>query len=206
MSKYLGSLVVVLSVVACGGATDTPFTSNGGTSAGGTSTGGDSGGSSSSAGKASGGDIATAGSVSSGGSGVGGSIVAAGSGGVSSGGVSSGGVNSGGISSGGVSGAGTVDPRCPAHRPMGMCKAADTGLNCQYDYFSQCLCYATPVGSFGPCQKVDPTCVFDNGAAGAGGSAGAGTAGSAGAGGISAKIALPPHLACSCSAMNWVCN
>jgi hypothetical protein len=90
---------------------------------------------------------------------------------------------------------------------MGMCKAADTGLNCQYDYFSQCLCYGTPVGSFGPCQKVDPTCVFDNGAAGAGGSAGAaGAAGSAGAGGISAKIALPPHLACSCSAMNWVCN
>jgi len=174
MSKYLGPLVVVMLVVACGGTTDTPGSSNGGTTAGGTNAGGsnNSGGSSASgsAGKATGGDIAVG---------------------------------------GGGGGGGTLDLRCPAHRPSGVCAGADTGLNCQYDYFSQCLCYTTAPGTFSLCQKVDPTCTMSSagGAAGAGGIAEAGgAAGMAGIGGIAAKIALPPRLACSCSAMSWVCN
>ncbi len=185
MSKYLGSLVLVLLGVACGGTTDTGDAAGGGTSQGGANAGGhDSGGSVSSAGKASGGDSATGGS--------GGSINVAGS-----------------IGNGGASGgSGTVDPRCPAERPMGACMAADSGLACQYDNFTNCLCYSTAPGTFTICQKVDPTCPSSGGAAGVAGAGGgvANMAGAAGTGGVSAKIALPPHLICSCTGSAWNCT
>jgi hypothetical protein len=180
MSKYLSCLVVVLTGIACGGTTDSGDGSDGGTSAGGSSGTGHGG--SSSAGKSSGGSVSTGGAGS-------------GSGGTGSGGV----IMNGGATTGGFGGA-TFDPRCPPHLPSGACAATDTGLKCEYDNFTGCLCYTSQPGSFGICQKVDSTCTN------AGGAASAAPPPDAGTGGISAKVALPPHEICSCNAATWTCN
>jgi hypothetical protein len=179
MSKFLSCVVVVLTGIACGGTTDTGDGSSGGTSAGGSNTGH---GGSGTAGKSSGGSVGTGGASS-------------GSGGTGSGGV----IMNGGATTGGFGGA-TFDPRCPSHLPNGACDASDSGLKCEYDNFTGCLCYTSQPGSFGICQKVDPTCTN------AGGAASAGSPSDGGSGGISAKVALPPHEICSCSAETWACT
>ncbi len=191
MSKYLGSLIVVLTGVACGGTTETGDQPSGGSSAGGASTGGHS--SAGSAGKATGGSVGTGGGVGTGGSvatagvSTGGSIVVAGAGGA--------------ISTGGVGGSAMVDSRCPARRPTppGACTADMAGAACQYD-FTGCLCYPLPPGSFALCQKVNPACTTDPGLPPVPPPA------EQGAGGISAKIALPPQEVCRCTAGTWACG
>jgi hypothetical protein len=195
MSKYLGSLVVVLTGIACGGTTDTGDQSGGGAPSGGQTHGGSaSGGSVATAGKASAGDTNVGGNGIGGSSNVGGSVATGGSIGIA-GSISVG----GSINVGGTGGAGTFDPRCPAQRPTGACVASDTGLSCEYDAFTNCLCYMRPPGNFALCQKVDPTCP-------AAGGAPAAPPPSPGAGGISAKIALPPQQVCSCIAGMWSCG
>jgi hypothetical protein len=190
MSKYLGSLTIVLFAVACGGTTDTGGESSGGTSQGGSDAGHDSGGS---AGKGSGG---------------------ANRAGSNPGGSNTGGSNTGGFNTGGsaIGGAGSYDPRCPAHQPMGACGADDATLSCQYELGSGCLCYDQPQGTFAYCQRVDPNCMYvPPGVAGAAGTTGTGGTAAAsgfepGVGGFSTKIALPPKLRCGCSAGMWACS
>lgn len=140
MAKYLGSVVVVLLGVACGGTTDINDPSGGGASAGGAGSGG----------KNAGGSAGTTGGIGMGGSavtggfgGAGGSMVVAGSGGI---------------------GGKWVDPRCPEQRPMGECREA--GLACRYDQFNGCLCYS---GVYGFCDQVDPDCPNGSSAGGVGG-------------------------------------
>lgn len=179
MSKYLGSLIVVVLAVACGGAADTGVESGGGSAQGGSDAGSDPGGS---AGKGGGGANHAGGNA----------------GGSNAGGSNPGGSNAGGSSAGGSSAGGSrsYDPRCPAHQPTGVCSAADAGLSCQYELGSGCLCYPQPAGVFGLCERVDPSCTYvPPGAAGAGG-----------VGGFSAKVALPPRLLCGCSSEMWVCG
>jgi hypothetical protein len=175
MRQYLSSLVVVVFSVACGGTTDTGSEGDAGSASGGSGHAGTSQGGSSSAGAA---GRASAGS-SSGGSSVG----TAGTGGTII-------IGTGGTGSGGT---GIVNPKCPAHKPTGMCSADAAGTACEYEPGSGCLCYPSTPGSFTFCQKVDPTCVFMAPAA-------------AGAGGVSAKIALPPHEVCSCVTSAWSCT
>jgi hypothetical protein len=175
MRQYLSSLVVVVLGVACGGTTDTGSEGDAGSASGGSSHAGTNQGGSASAG--------VAGKTSAGNS----------SGGSSAGSVGTAGTGGTliiGIAGTGAGGTGTVNPKCPAHMPMGMCSADDAGIACQYEAGSGCLCYPSAPGTFTPCQKVDPTCVF---------------MASAGAGGVSAKIALPPHQVCSCVASAWSC-
>lgn len=194
MSKYLGSLIVVLLGVACGGTTDTGDQSgggtaaDGGTAAGGSSAGHNSGGSSSgTAGKAAGGSVGT-----DGGMGTGGGIIGT-SGSVGTGGsIDRAGAGGAGGASGGAAGGPTVDPRCPAHRPAGVCPADDTGVRCEYENYTNCLCYPTPPGYYAPCQRVDQTCTA--------------TSPDPGAGGISAKIAVPPKEVCGCASGTWSCG
>jgi hypothetical protein len=195
MSKYLGSLVVVVMGIACGGTTDT-----GDESGGGTSSGGKNGGGQSSGGSSKGGSVGTSGSVGTGGSvgtsgsvGTGGSIGIAGSIGVGGTLVTAG--------TGGVGGLGTVDPRCPAQRPTGACTPEEAGVSCQYDQYTGCLCYSNPAILYGLCNKVDPTCPSGGAAA-----APAPAPADGGIGGISAKIAVPPHQICSCSGGSWLCT
>jgi hypothetical protein len=140
MSKYLGSVVVVLLGVACGGTTDINDPSGGGATMGGAGSGGKNGGGS--AGKSSGGSIAMGGSLAVGGfGGVGGGVVVAGNGGV---------------------GGKWVDSRCPERLPMGECRERVT---CQYDQFNGCLCYSG--SSYGLCDQVDPYCPNGSSAGGA---------------------------------------
>ena len=179
MSKSLSCLVVVLTAIACGGTTDSGGDSSGGTSSGGSSSAGHSG--NGSAGKATGGNVGTGGSS-----------------------TGTSGSSAGGSSAGGVGGVGTYDPRCPAHLPSGTCGANDNGLKCEYDNFTGCLCYESAPGTFGNCQKVDPTCMMM--AAGGAGGAAAAPPPAPGAGGVSAKVALPPHEVCSCNAGTWACT
>jgi hypothetical protein len=206
MSRRIAWLTLVVLGVGCGGTSETNDTSGGGSSQGGTSDAGgnmNTGGSANTGGHVSaGGSANTAGSVNRGGS-------------VSNGGS----LNTGGIVSSG--GSGSADPRCPAKMPTGMCDTADAGLSCQYDQFSNCLCYSAGLYSY--CQLVDSMCTFATGSAGAAGAGGAGTggaahggaanagaagsAGSVGAGGFQAKIAAPPqHEVCTCNAGAWTCN
>ena len=192
MRTYLGCLSVVLSLVACGGTSDTNSQTGGGSSAGGAgSAAGGGAGHNNGAGASAGGAAGntSGGSSSAGvggrdgtsGSGVGGTLGNSGSGG-----------NGG---SGGSGGRTTVDARCPAQRPMGACSADDAGLACQYDNFSGCLCYPNVAGTFTPCQKVDPTCPST-----------AAPAPADGAGGASGKVAPPPLQVCSCAASTWSCH
>jgi len=142
MSRYLGALVFVVVAVACGGSTDIDDESGGGTSAGGSSQGGKASGGSSSggaSGKATGGRISNGGRVEGGAAGAGGTIIIVGG-------------------RPGTGGTGVVDPDCPATLPMGECSAADEGLACLYDNYTNCLCYTQPPNVFYPCQRVDPTC------------------------------------------------
>jgi hypothetical protein len=178
MRQYLSSLVVIVLGVACGGTTDTGSEGDAGSASGGSSHAGTNQGGSSSAGAA---GRASAGRGSGGSSA--GSVGTAGSGGTLI----------IGIAGTGTGGTGIVNPKCPAHKPMGMCSADDAGTACEYEPGSGCLCYPTTPGSFTFCQKVDPNCVFMAPAA-------------AGAGGVSAKIALPPHEVCSCLASAWSCT
>jgi hypothetical protein len=175
MRQYLSSLFVVLLGVACGGTTDTGSEGNAGSSSGGNGNAGTNQGGRSSAGAA---GKASAGS-SSGGSSAG-SVGTAGTGGTL--------IIIGGTGTGGT---GIVNPKCPAHKPMGACSADDVGTACEYEPGSGCLCYPSAPGTFMFCQKVDPNCVF---------------MAAAGAGGVSAKIALPPHEVCSCVASAWGCT
>lgn len=117
MAKYLGSVVVVLLGVACGGTTDINDPSGGGASAGGAGSGG----------KNAGGSAGTTGGI-----GMGGSAVTGGFGGA------------GGVAGSGGIGGKWVDPRCPEQRPMGECREA--GLACRYDQFNGCLCYSGVYG------------------------------------------------------------
>jgi hypothetical protein len=178
MSKCLGSMVIVLLGIACGGTTDSGEPSGGGASTGGANGAGTSSGGV--AGKATGG-MSLGGSISvSGATGWGGSISTAGS------------VGAGG---------GTVDPRCPARYPTGQCSAEAEGALCYYEQFAGCLCYSTPgISSF--CTKVDPLCPNS----GAGGAQAAPPPADAGSGGISTKIALPPRQICSCVNGAWACS
>lgn len=194
MRQYLSSLVVVLLGVACGGTTDTGDQGVAGSSAGGTSSGGNTG----SAGTNLGGSAAagTAGKASAGSS----------SGGASTGGVGTAGaggtiiiIGNGGTAGVGTGGSGVVDPKCPAHVPMGVCSADDVGIACQYDASSGCLCYPSAPGSYTLCQKVDPTCVYMTPAA-------APAPPPEGTGGVTAKIALPPREVCTCVGSTWTCT
>jgi hypothetical protein len=185
MSKYSSCLVVVLTAIACGGTTDSGGDSGGGTSSGGNGSAGHSG--NGSAGKTTGGSLGTGGSS------------------TGTSGSSAGGSSAGGSSAGGVGGGGTYDPRCPAHLPSGTCGANDNGLRCEYDNFTGCLCYESPPGTFGICQKVDPTCMMMAAEGGSGGAA-ASPPPAPGAGGVSARVALPPHEVCSCNAGTWACT
>ena len=181
MRTYLGSLVVVLSLVACGGTSDTSGQTSGGSSAGGTGGAGHD----TVAGASAGG---TAGNTSGGSS-------SAGTGGRRDG-TSGTGVGGTFIDGGtGSGGARPVDARCPAKRPMGVCSADDAGLTCQYDNFSGCLCYPNMAGTLTPCQIVDPTCTNTDAPTPAAGAAGA-----------SGKIAPPRLQICSCSASAWTCH
>ena len=180
MRTCLGSLAVVLSLMACGGTSDSSNQTGGGSSAGGTSSAGHNSGAGTSAG-------GKAGNTS------GGSSSSAGTGGRIEG-TSGGGV--GGTMTVGGTGTGGVDARCPAKRPMGACSADDAGLACQYDNSSGCLCYPNAPGTFTPCQKVDPTCAI----------APTGAAPAPGAGGSTAKIALPPMQICRCASSTWTCS
>jgi len=195
MRQYLSSLVVVLLGVACGGTTDTGDPSSAGTSAGGTSSAGNTG----SAGTHDGGTASagTAGKASAGSS----------SGGAGTGGVGTAGaggtiiiIGNGGTAAAGTGGTGVVNPKCPAHVPMGMCGADDAGTACQYDPGSGCLCYPSASGSYTLCQKVDPTCVYMTPAAAAPAPLPEGT------GGITAKIALPQREVCTCVNSAWSCT
>jgi hypothetical protein len=176
MSKYLGSGVLVLLAVACGGTTDIDDPSGGGSSAGGAGVGGKSNGGS--AGKATAGSVGMGGSI--GTSGAGGSVVTAGS--------------------GGLGGGKSVDPRCPTRIPMGACK--DAMLSCEYEQFTGCLCYSEPGNFSGFCDKVDPYCPNGGGTGGAPPAAPE----AAGIGGITVKIALPPQQICACVNGNWSCS
>jgi hypothetical protein len=195
MTKAHSLLGLVILAIACGGTTeavngtgDTAGTSSGGSSshagsgAGGKSTGGthNAGGTSNVAGSIATG--ATGGSIATGGSGVGG---------------------------------GTVDERCPPTQPVAtaMCSAEDEGALCHYDQFSSCLCAPQQGGPLGFCPQVDPNCPNDVASAGTstGGAATGGNGGQAataggGIGGIHTKIAVPQHMACSCSAGHWLCS
>jgi hypothetical protein len=186
MRAYLGSLLVVLSLIACGGTSDTSSQTGGGSSAGGNGSAGHDNGAGASAGNNSAGSN-SAGSSSAGSSsaGVGGRID-----GTSGSGL--GGADVGGTGSGGAR---TVDARCPAKRPMGACSADDAGLACQYDNFSGCLCYPNMIGTLTSCQQVDPTCSSTTAPTPA-----------AGAGGAAGKVAPPPLQVCSCSASTWSCH
>jgi hypothetical protein len=106
----------------------------------------------------------------------------------------------------GTGGSPTVDPRCPATHPRGVCTDQDPELSCEYDQFTGCLCYTNP-NTYAFCQQVDDNCPNIGGAAGTGGSVGAsGAAGMAGLGGISAKIVAPPQpLVCTCTTATWSC-
>jgi hypothetical protein len=191
MRTYLGCLtVVVLSLVACGGTSDTSNQSGGGSSAGGagSASAGHNNGAGASAGGAAGN---TSGGTSSAGTGAGGRDGTSGTG---FGGTLGNGGSAGSSGSGG-SGGRAVDARCPAQRPMGACGADDAGLACQYDNVSGCLCYPSVAGTYTPCQKVDPTCPST-----------AAPAPADGAGGASGKIAPPPQQVCSCSASAWSCH
>jgi hypothetical protein len=195
MSKYLSSLTLVLMGIACGGTTDTGDESGGGTSSGGKTAGGQSNG-----GSNQGGSVGTSGSVGTGGSvgtsgsvGTGGSLGLAGSIGVG------GTIATGGTAN--VGGFGSVDPRCPARRPTGVCTPEQSGFACQYDQYTGCLCYSNPAILYGLCNQVDPTCASGGAAATPPPAPAEG-----GAGGISTKIALPPHQICSCSGGNWLCT
>ena len=195
MRTFFGSLVVVLTLMACEGTSDTSSQTGAGSSAGGSgssSAGGNgNGGHDNGAGASAGGTASnTSGSSSSAGRGgrddgtsgssVGGTVVVIG------------GTASGGTASGGTT---SVDARCPAQRPMGTCDAADAGLSCQYDSFSGCLCYPYTTGTFPPCHKVDPTCTSPVAPAPA-----------EGGGGTSGKVAPPPVQTCACSASTWTCH
>ena len=152
MSKVVGSWVVVLLSVACGGA---------------------------SGGEAQGGSAPNGGSPSAGGAsgGHGGSASA----GTASGGATSGGTSgiagAGGVTSGGVTFAGVADPRCPSRQPAGECTEEQAGVSCQYDVTAGCLCATSPASCFGACLLVDPTCpsMAAGGAGGASGGAGGGS-------------------------------
>jgi len=191
MSHKLASLFAVSFALACGGTTQGSIetgndggTNQGGTNTGGTSSAGTHSGGTSSAGTHSGG------TVSAGAGGVGGSIITGGD--------------------AGAGGALTYDPRCPPRAPSGGTCDFQPALNCEYNYFSGCLCYDS-LNAFSFCQQVDPTCMYEAGGAGGatstGGAAGAGGAvpmgapapSEAGAGGISAKVALPPQKKCMCA-------
>jgi hypothetical protein len=203
MRQYVSSLVVVVLGIACGGTTDTGDEGGAGSASGGTGTAGSHQGGSAAAGAAgktsagsnSGGS--SAGSV--GTAGAGGAVI--GHAGTSSGGISSGGISTGGISTGGTGGTGTVNPKCPAHAPMGACSADDANVSCQYEPGTGCLCYPSAPGTYTPCQKVDPSCVYVAPTA-----APAPAPPPSGTGGVTAKIALPPHEVCSCVAQTWNCT
>ena len=179
MRHYLASWALLLLAISCGGSSETADFSNAGSSSGGTSQAG-----SSNAGSASGGSAGkgSSGSTSGGSSSAGSNSAGSGT---------SGSTSQAGMTSGGTGGTGTVDPECPATRPMGTCD--DAGTSCQYDY-TNCLCYPTAPGTFTPCQKVDPACTGFVQAAPF-----------EGTGGISAKVALPPRQVCTCTAGNWMC-
>jgi hypothetical protein len=201
MTKHIALLGALLTAVACGGTTDNgngPFdggaSSGGGTSSGaagksssgssGTSAGASQGGAGSSSGST-GSSGATHGGASSGGA-VNGGVA---NGGVANGGVPNGGVANGGVSNGGVSSGGSpsVDPRCPATTPSGACN--DEGLKCEYNPRNGCLCANSPsVVTF--CQQVDQSCTGPI---------------REGSGGFAAKIAVPAHQRCTCSADKWTC-
>ena len=209
MRTYLGCFTVGLSLIAGGGCSSDTCSvtcgespaggngsaghNNGAGASGGGAAGNNSGGStsagSSSGGSASGGS-SSAGTTGSGGSGVRGTL--GGSGGSFTGG-SSGSAGSAGSSGG----ARTVDARCPAQRPMGACSADDTGLACQYENVTGCLCYPNQAGTFTPCQKVNPGCPSTPAPA---------PAPPAGAGGESGKIAPALQQLCTCSASTWSCR
>jgi hypothetical protein len=185
MRPYLGSLVVVVLAIACGGTSGTSTETGGGSSAGGDASAGSNGAGASAggtAGKTSGGSSNVAGvggrTEGSSGSSLGGSGVTAGNG-------------------NGGSGGGVVDEHCPAMRPMGACTADDAGVACQYDSLSGCLCYPNAAGTLTPCQKVDPTCPAPAAAA---------APADPGAGGGSNKIAPPAQQVCSCAASTWTCH
>jgi hypothetical protein len=190
MRQYLSSLVIVMLGIACGGTTGTDDSGGAGSSAGGSASAGNNQGGSSAAGTASTAGK-TSGGSSSGGSSSGGSISVGGFGGV----IVTAGTSSGGISSGGT---GVVNPDCPAHVPMGACSADDANVSCQYDPNTGCLCYPSAPGTFYPCQKVDPTCTYMAPAAA--------PPPAEGTGGFSAKVALPPHQVCRCTATMWTCS
>jgi hypothetical protein len=136
MTKYLGSMLVLLAAAACGGTTE-----------------GDPANGAGSAGRA-----GNAGS--SGNAGAGGTTAQTGGSG-NSGGIGGSSVNSGG--SGVNSGGSGVDPGCPARKPNGACTAAN--LTCEYNPESDCLCYTTPNPTFF-CTQVDGTCRAEVGGAG----------------------------------------
>ena len=71
----------------------------------------------------------------------------------------------------------------------GACSAEDEGAACQYDSITGCLCQPNVVGSFTPCQKVDPLCPQAPAPAPADG-----------AGGFSGKVAPPVQSVCTCTA------
>lgn len=170
--------------VACGGSTGSDTPGGAGSSAGGSSSAGSNHGGSATAGTTS-----SAGKAS-GGSSSGGSVNVAGAGGAV--------IGNAGSASAGSGGTGVLNPDCPARAPMGVCTADDAGLKCEYDPNTGCLCYPSAPGSYTPCQKVNPGCVYQAPAPA--------PAEDAAAGGVSGKIALPPHQYCSCSGTNWTCT
>jgi hypothetical protein len=187
MSQKLAPLLAITLALACGGTTQgSSEGGDGGNGQGGNGQGGRNTGGSSSAG------THTGGSASAGAGGAGGSIVSGGD--------------------GGVGGALSYDPRCPARVPSGPC-SFEPALNCEYHFYTGCLCYNSP-NMYSICQQVDPTCMYEAGGAGgaAAGGAGGAAAGASGAaqmaapapseagtGGISFKVALPPQKKCLCS-------
>ncbi|HYP90662.1 MAG TPA: hypothetical protein VEQ59_20970 [Polyangiaceae bacterium] len=198
MSKSFALLVVVTTLVACGGSTGTADPSEAGsTSASGSSAGGNSG--AGDGGKATSG----AGGVKPGTAGSGG-VTQGGvsSGGVSNAGSSNGGISSAGISSGGISSGGaggmSIDPRCPPQAPEGTC--VYEGASCEYSLLNSCLCYPSPPNTFTPCTQADPTCKASGGAGGASPAPPPG-----GTGGINTKIAAPSHHRCTCTDSAWSC-
>src|SRR5690349_16316408 len=188
--KYLSSLFL-LCAIACGGATDVMTSEEGGGSDAGGSTGDAGHAGKATAGKSSGGSGHTAGTSAGGSTGDGGSINVAGT------------IGIGGTIVFPQGGTGPIDPRCPPTQPPAMTSCAENGASCQYDFVG-CLCYPTAPGTFGFCNRVDPTCMGPTVAPPPEPAPEAD--GSAGFGGISAKIALPPKLVCSCNANQWLCN
>jgi hypothetical protein len=183
MSLKLASLFAVTFALACGGTTQGSIdnTNDGGTSQGGTNAAGTSSGGTHSGGTSSGGTH-SGGTVSAGAGGTGGSIV-----------------------TGGDAGAGgslTYDPRCPPRAPMGGACDFNPALDCEYNYFSGCLCYDS-ANMFSICQQVDPTCMYqppsNTGGTGGASQMAAPAPSEAGAGGITAKVALPPQKKCMCA-------